>query len=130
MTTERQKKVLEGLTAEQRKIVAQSKAESLRPGVREEERRLAELARQEVPPAAPDERLIDFMASLKVERNRQGLSLEDVARKTGIDHGSISKIENGRVRNPTWSTLRLFARALGCEIAISLDPVEELSGPR
>src|SRR5205085_1123531 len=36
---------------------------------------------------------------------------------------TISKLENGRVPNPTWVTLRTYARALGLRIDANLAPV-------
>jgi len=37
---------------------------------------------------------------LKLERERRGLSIRDVARETSISNGHISQIENGQISKP------------------------------
>ena len=58
-----------------------------------------------------------FLAGLKAERQRRGLSLDDVAARSGIDRMAISRLENGRNANPTVGTLGRYAAALGKRIA-------------
>ena len=57
---------------------------------------------------------------LKQERERQQLTLADLASRTGIDQGALSRLENGRNANPTLDTLRRVAAALGKAIYYSL----------
>ena len=45
------------------------------------------------------------MAELKAERERQGLTLAQLAERSGIDKGAISKLETGRQVNPPVDTL-------------------------
>ncbi len=48
-----------------------------------------------------------FLHSMRVERERQGLSLADVAPRMGIDKAAVSRLETGARRqgNPTLETL-------------------------
>ena len=52
------------------------------------------------------------------------LSLADLQEKTGIDRATLSRIENGKVPNPTYSTLKAFAKAPGCRVVIELERAE------
>ena len=52
------------------------------------------------------------MSALRAERERQGLSLSNVLEWSGIDRATLSKLETGKVPNPTVGTLRALARAL------------------
>jgi ribosome-binding protein aMBF1 (putative translation factor) len=60
-----------------------------------------------------------FVASLRRERERQGLSLADLAERAGIDKATLNRIENGRC-NPTVNTLARHVEALGKVIAWGL----------
>ena len=53
------------------------------------------------------------MRDLKRERERLGLSLADVAARSGIDKAALSRLENGQLTNPTIATLARYADALG-----------------
>jgi DNA-binding Xre family transcriptional regulator len=53
------------------------------------------------------------MASLKKERERQGLTLAELSTRTGIDQAALSKLETGSNSNPTLETLYRIALALG-----------------
>jgi len=44
-----------------------------------------------------------------------------MAKRTGIDRATISKLETGKIANPTIGTLRTYARALGRSLIWSLD---------
>src|SRR5262249_17465843 len=50
--------------------------------------------------------------ALKKAREAAGLSLADVAERTGIDKAALSRIETGQNRNPTVATLCRYAHAL------------------
>jgi ribosome-binding protein aMBF1 (putative translation factor) len=60
------------------------------------------------------------MAQLKAERERQGLSLAALAKKSGLDKGAISKLETGRQVNPTIDSLSRIAAGLGVKIVLTL----------
>ena len=79
--------------------------------------------RQEYPPAG-DPEFVEAIAGLRRERERQGLSLTDLAERTGIDRATISKLETGKIPNPTIGTLRTYARALGRRLAWTLEESE------
>jgi DNA-binding Xre family transcriptional regulator len=68
------------------------------------------------------------MASLKKERECQGLTLADLSKRTGIDQGALSKLETGAHGNPTLATLYRIALALGKAIACVLQDAP--AGPR
>ncbi len=66
--------------------------------------------RAEGPPDNPIRRLV---AALRTERERQGLSLADIADRSGIDRAAIHKLEIGLNKNPTVETLHRYARRPG-----------------
>ena len=76
--------------------------------------------RAEGPPDHPIRRLV---AALRAERERQGLSLADVADRSGIDRAAIHKLEIGLNRNPTVETLNRYAHALGVRLTWGLEAV-------
>jgi transcriptional regulator with XRE-family HTH domain len=55
--------------------------------------------------------------ALRSERQRQGLSLADVAARSGIDKAALSRLETGKQINPTIDTLWRYAQALGKRLA-------------
>jgi transcriptional regulator with XRE-family HTH domain len=83
-----------------------------------------EAYRQEFPPVRNLE-LIEALAALRRERVQQGLSLTEMAGRTGIDRATISKLETGKLANPTIGTLRTYARALGQRLCWTLERLAE-----
>jgi ribosome-binding protein aMBF1 (putative translation factor) len=81
----------------------------------------AEAVRVSGPPERPFHELI---VALRAERERQGLSLADLAERTGMDRSAIHKIEIGLNRNPTFATLSRYASALGTRIEWHLEMIE------
>jgi DNA-binding XRE family transcriptional regulator len=79
--------------------------------------------RREYPPVG-DPELVAALAGLRRERERQGLSLTDMAERTGIDRATISKLETGKLANPTIGTLRTYAKALGRRLAWTIETAE------
>jgi hypothetical protein len=65
--------------------------------------------------------VLELLAALRLERERLGLTLSEVSRRTGIDTGDLSRLENGKVPDPRTSTLTRYARALGKRLAWSLE---------
>ena len=61
-----------------------------------------------------------MLAELKKHRQRQGLSLADVAERSGMDRSAVSRLENGVYVNPTVDTLYRYAEAIGAEIGFSV----------
>jgi ribosome-binding protein aMBF1 (putative translation factor) len=74
------------------------------------------------------------MAELKAERERQGLTLAQLAERSGIDKGAISKLETGRQANPTVDTLSRLAAGLGIRVGLTLraggETAKRARGPR
>ena len=65
------------------------------------------------------------MLELKRAREEQGLSLADVAERSGIDKGSISKLESG-LTNPTFQTIARYAASIGMRIRIVSEDLSTL----
>jgi DNA-binding Xre family transcriptional regulator len=65
--------------------------------------------------------------TLKQEREKAGLSLTDLAERTGIDKAYLSRLENGQQENTTLETLYRYAAALGKEIRFALIDVPAAS---
>ncbi|HVC99275.1 MAG TPA: helix-turn-helix transcriptional regulator [Pirellulales bacterium] len=61
-----------------------------------------------------------LMASLKKERESQGLTLAELSDRTGIDQAALSRLETGKNANPTVQTLFSIAIALGKLIVCDL----------
>lgn len=59
-------------------------------------------------------------AALRALREQQGLSITDLAERTGMDRAMISRLENGQLDNPTITTMSRYARALGKRVVVSL----------
>jgi DNA-binding XRE family transcriptional regulator len=53
------------------------------------------------------------VADLKAAREEAGLSLAEVAERSGIDKAALSRLESGQHLNPTVNTLGRYARAVG-----------------
>jgi transcriptional regulator with XRE-family HTH domain len=53
-------------------------------------------------------------------RESQGLTLADVAGRMGIDAPALSRLETGKVLNPTLATLHKWAEALGQRLDVDL----------
>jgi DNA-binding XRE family transcriptional regulator len=110
------------LTPEQRAAALARRADRQTPQYQDELARDIKAYRQEYPPVIePD--LMEALGGLRRERERQGLSLTDMAERTGIDRATISKLETGKLANPTIGTLRIYAKALGRRLAWTLEVV-------
>jgi ribosome-binding protein aMBF1 (putative translation factor) len=53
------------------------------------------------------------LRALKREREQGGLSVGDVAERSGLDRAVVSRLENGKQDNPTVATLMRYAAAVG-----------------
>jgi transcriptional regulator with XRE-family HTH domain len=60
------------------------------------------------------------VAKLQRERQRQGLTLSEVSDRSGLDIGLLSRLENGKVVNPTLTTLWRYADALGRTVTLDV----------
>ena len=64
--------------------------------------------------------LVDAVKVLKAEREKMGLSLADLAERTGMERPNLSRLENEAESNPTIATLTRYAEALGKRLFIAL----------
>ena len=72
------------------------------------------LTPQELEDAAPFYLVLrDFIQQLKDARETAGLTLADVAARSGLAMESLSRLETGAQTNPTWKTLGAYAIAVG-----------------
>jgi DNA-binding XRE family transcriptional regulator len=67
--------------------------------------------------------LLQGLAELKKARTAAGLSLADVAERSGIDKAALSRLENGIQSNPTVETLLRYAAAVGKRLRWTLEDV-------
>lgn len=65
--------------------------------------------------------LLSTLAILKQERERRGLSLAEMSERSGLDKAMISRLENGKILNPTVTTLWKYADAVGMTLRLSAD---------
>jgi DNA-binding XRE family transcriptional regulator len=61
-----------------------------------------------------------FLHALREERERQGLTLTEVAGRMGVDKAALSRLETGRQINPTVETLCRYAAAIGKRLELTL----------
>src|SRR2546430_1390413 len=59
-------------------------------------------------------------AFLHAERERQGISIDEIVRRTGYKLADVQAFEEGRFSNPPLAMLTRFARALGKRVLFSL----------
>ncbi len=64
-----------------------------------------------------------LLHELKKVRQSAGLSLADIAKRTGMDKAVLSKLENGQHGMPTLPSLARYAQAVGLQLTFSLAPV-------
>jgi len=67
--------------------------------------------------------LLSAIAELKVRRDERGLSLTDVSERSGLDRGMLSRLENGKILNPTMATLWRYADAIGAQVSLAVEPL-------
>lgn len=58
----------------------------------------------------------DMTKVLKRMRENKGLSLRGVAKLSGVPLATLSKLENGVLRNPTLRTMVALKKAYGLEL--------------
>lgn len=121
MARERGQRIYRNATDEERARHAKIReniAEELPDIKRRARERLALLTKEGTP-------LRQVLAALRVERERQGLSLADINERTGIDRAALSRLENNEDSNPTLATLERYADALGKQMVVLLsDPIK------
>src|SRR5204863_3249652 len=66
--------------------------------------------------------ILGLMARFKALRENQGLTLAEVAERMGIDAPALSRLETGKVLNPTLARLHKWAEAIGQKLEVNLSP--------
>ena len=56
----------------------------------------------------------------RFQQERPGLSLSDVAVRSGMDRAAVSRLEDGACLNPTLETLYRYAEAVRAEIGFTI----------
>jgi DNA-binding phage protein len=69
----------------------------------------------------------ELLHALRIERERQGLTLAQLANRTGYDSAVLSRLLTGRQTNTTLATVGRIANALGKELVHTL---RDSSAPR
>jgi DNA-binding XRE family transcriptional regulator len=64
--------------------------------------------------------ILNLLARFKAARESQGLTLAEVADRMDIDAPALSRLETGKMLNPTLATLLKWAEALGQKLDVSL----------
>lgn len=82
------------------------------------------VTRVKIPP------LVLCVRELKAAREAAGLTQAQVAEKAGLRLETLSRLELGKVKNPTIDTLQRYAEAVGVEIKLSVVPVKPKSKSR
>lgn len=83
----------------------------------------------------PYDSRVAFGDFVKTERNKRGWKVRELARRTKIAPGTISKIELGDIRTPKQESVEAFARAFHIPYSVmdrilrGLDPYEEDAPP-
>lgn len=99
---------------QQRLNRARAETEAIREDVLAEGRmrkRALEISRAEV------RRSVD---ALRTARERMGLSLSDVAARSGLTRSTLSQLENDPTADPTLLTLQKYASAIGMRLVAEL----------
>ena len=71
--------------------------------------------------------LHQVLAMLKQERERQHLTLAEVATRAEIDQAALSRLENGHNSNPTIDTIYRIASALGKTVGCFLQDAPQVA---
>lgn len=64
--------------------------------------------------------ILSLLARFKAVRESQGQTLAEVAERMDIDAPALSRLETGKVLNPTLGTLHKWAEALGKKLDVDL----------
>jgi DNA-binding XRE family transcriptional regulator len=61
------------------------------------------------------------IVELKKARETAGLTLAQLAEKTGLATETLCRLETGMITNPTWKTLGLYAAAVGRKLRLTAE---------
>jgi len=97
----------------------QGRTRSRRLTRREAERygRLRDEVEQEIPPAEASPEKV-AIAKLRAKREAKGISLAQLAARTGMTRGNLARLESQK--NATLRTLQRYAEGLDCQLEINV----------
>jgi len=95
---------------------------SIRDALERERQEQGTIATTDVP-TDPEDAIATarFIGGLRRHREQAGLSLGDVAARSGLDKATLSRLENGWYPNPTLNTLARYARGIGKRLVLDLE---------
>jgi DNA-binding XRE family transcriptional regulator len=95
---------------------------SIRDALERERQEQGTIATTDVP-TDPEDAIATarFIGGLRQHREQAGLSLGDVADRSGLDKATLSRLENGWYPNPTLNTLARYARGIGKRLVLDLE---------
>ena len=64
--------------------------------------------------------ILGLVARFRSTRESQGLTLDEVSERMGIDAPALSRLETGKMLHPTLATLHKWAEALGQKLNVDL----------
>ncbi len=70
---------------------------------------------------------VEIVKQLRAAREAAGISLSELATRTGILKSALSRLEHSKAPNPTLAYLQRYASAIGCQLVFTLKP--EAGGP-
>ena len=105
-----------------RKLTDEEKARmrTLRAEVEAEEEDILRRGREVF--AEHEQAVAQAIGDLKLARQAQGLSLQEVAERMGTDRANVHRLEQGS-GNPTVATVARYAQAVGSRMVITLEPI-------
>ena len=115
----RQTKAIPKMTPELRNRMMKAIAEEEEPKVIAATQKQARAALKK-PAAIPGDPVADLLKSIRRERERQNLSLTDLAARTGIDRSNLSRTLRGERNAATIEQLSRIASAVGGKLALTL----------
>jgi DNA-binding XRE family transcriptional regulator len=68
--------------------------------------------------------LSGLIHGLKKRREELGLTIEEASRRSELNVATLSRLENGHIRNPTLDTIFRYALAMDLLITLSTEEVE------
>lgn len=67
-----------------------------------------------------DKSLAVAIANIRSKRIGDGATVGEIAERSGIRRETLSRLENGRIKNPEWETLSKYAEAVGMKLELSI----------
>jgi ribosome-binding protein aMBF1 (putative translation factor) len=95
---------------------------AIRDALERERREQGKIATTDIP-IDPEDAIATarFIGGLRQRREQAGLSLGDLADRSGMDKATLSRLENGWYPNPTINTLARYARGIGKRLVLDLE---------